>query len=151
MLKGKDDRRLYFYFSIITFSIGIILLLIFSYSKYFVEPEIVPLLSLEEDINENYKKAYLKLKDPQIFARYENFDIHSRSIEAILRVYDKKIDSGEGFEKNDKIYLQILLDRREKGARLTIFTSIFFFLLSLLGLIFFLFEIRQNREVIEKV
>ncbi len=139
-----NDKKLYFYFSIITFILGIILGIIFTYSAFIVEPEIRELLSLEDNINENYKKAYLILRDPQIFARYENFDRKASSIKSILKAYDERINNNENFVANDKIYLERLLDRRERGSLLTRNTMIFFFLLTLLGLIFYFFERYQN-------
>ncbi len=145
-LKQADDRKLYLYFSIITISFSLILASIFSYSAFMVEPEIENLLSSEDNVNENFKNAFIMLKDPQIFARYENYDSMSRPIATILEVYDKKIEQNEEFNINDKIYLQILLDRRIQGAQLTRNTFIFFLMLSILGWIFFFIEVRQVKE-----
>ena len=142
-MKRIDDRKLYLYFSIITIAIGIILALIFSYSAFIIEPDIEKLLSDEDNIGENYKNAYIMLKDPQIFARYENYDSISRPIESILKVFDKKIDQNDEFEMNDKIYLHILLERRKLGAQLTRNTSVFFLVLSILGWIFYFSEVWQ--------
>jgi hypothetical protein len=144
-MKKINDGKLYFYFIIITFAIGILLGLIFSYSAFYVEPEIKQLILSEENINENYKNAFIKLKNPQIFARYENFDQAGMRIKTIIRVYDEKIEKNVIFEKNDKRYLELLLERREMGALLTRNTMIFFFLLSVLGLIFYVYEAKQNK------
>ncbi len=145
-MKRINDSRLYFYFIIITFTIGIILGLIFAYSAIFVEPEIRRLLSGEDNIGENYKTAFVKLKDPQIFARYENFDQPGMRIKTIIRVYDEKIEKNILFEKNDGRYLELLLERREMGALLTRNTMIFFFLLSAVGLIFYIYEVKRNKQ-----
>ncbi|MFH0975771.1 MAG: hypothetical protein V1874_08300 [Spirochaetota bacterium] len=145
-MKTINDSKLYLYFIIITFCIGIILGLIFSYSAFIVEPEIKELILSEDNIDENLKKAYQKLKDPQIFARYENFDFHAVSIKSIINVYDKKLETNEEFSKNDRIYLQILLNRRELGSLLTRNTMIFFFLLSLLGSAFYIYELKKSKE-----
>ncbi len=145
-LKGINDKKLYMYFSLVTISIGIILALVFSYSAFIVEPEIENLLSSEKNVSDNLKNVYDMLKDPQIFARYENYDSTSRPIETIIEVYDKKIDQGEEFNVNDKIYMQILLDRRKLGSQLTRNTFVFFMLLSILGWIFYFFELRQMKS-----
>ena len=84
-MKKINDTKLYFYFIIITFAIGILLGFIFLYSTVFVEPDINKLLLAEDNINENYKNAYIKLKSPHIFARYQNFDSEASSIENIFQ------------------------------------------------------------------
>ncbi len=145
-MKKINDGKLYLYFSTITAVIGIILTIIFAYSTYFVEPEIEGLLEKQDNISDNFRAAYLKLKDPQIFARYENYDSISRPIESIITVFDKKIESGEAFEANDKIYLHVLLERRKMGAQLTRNTFIFFYAISLLGWIFYISELMQNKK-----
>lgn len=144
-MRKINDSKLYFYFILITLVIGILLGLIFSYSAFFVEPEIKELLSNEENIGESYKNAFSKLKNPQIFARYENFDRAAARIKTIIQVYDEKIKNNSPFNINDKRYLEILLERREMGALLTRNTMIFFFCLSVLGLIFYIYELRQNK------
>jgi hypothetical protein len=144
-MKKINDGRLYFYFIIITFATGILLFLIFSYSAFFVEPEIKQLLSGEENISENYKSAFIELKNPQLFARYENFDQPGMRVKTIIQVYDEKLEKNISFDRNDKKYLELLLERREMGAILTRNTMIFFFLLSVLGLIFYIYEKRQNK------
>jgi hypothetical protein len=144
-MKKIDDSKLYFYFIIITFAIGILLGFIFSYSAFLVEPEIKLLMSSEDNIDENYKKAFVMLKNPQIFARYENYDQEGMRIKTIIRVYDEKIEKNVLFDKNDKRYLELLLERREMGALLTRNTMIFFFLLTVLGLIFYVYELKQNK------
>jgi hypothetical protein len=140
-----NDGKLYLYFSIIVFGLGVILALVFLYSACIVEPEIRGLLSNEENIDVNLKQAYIKLKDPQIFARYQNFDNTAMPIKNIIQVYDKKIAGSEPFEKNDKIYLQLLMDRRELGSGLTRNTMIFFFALTILGMLFYFYELKQKK------
>lgn len=143
-MKRINDKKLYLYFSIITLALCIILALIFSYSAFIIEPEIEALLEVnEENSSENLKKAYEMLKNPQLFARYENYDSISRPVESILEAFDKKLEENEEFELNDKVYLHILLERRKLGAQLTRNTSIFFFILSILGWGFYISEARQ--------
>ena len=144
-MKKINDSKLYFYFIIITLAVGLLLGLVFSYSAFMVEPEIKKLLASEDNINENYKKAFIKLKNPQIFARYENFDQAGMRIKTIIRVYDERIENNISFEESDKKYLELLLERREMGALLTRNTMIFFFLLSILGLAFYSYEKRKNK------
>jgi len=139
----KNDSKLYLYFSLITCIIGVILAMISFYSIFIVEPEIDKLLNDEENIIKNYPEAYIMLKDPQIFARYENYDNISRSIKPILRNFDDRIKTNKRFDKGDKIYLETLFERRKLGSLLGKNTMIFFFLLSILGWGFYFYEVRH--------
>lgn len=143
-MKDINDKKLYFYFSIVTVVIGIILAVIAYYSILVVEPEVRELLSKKENINENYKKAYVILKDPQIFARYQHFDSLA-PIKAIFKNFDSKLKKNEEFNQNDLVYLQdVLLERRVLGSELTRNTMIFFFLLSIMGWLFYFSEFRKK-------
>lgn len=143
-----NDSRYYLYASGITFIISVILALIFSYSAFIIEPRIEELLTVKEgvNINENLKNAFLILKDPQIFARYEHYDRLARPIESIIKVYDKKLNNNEAFVEEDIIYLNILLDRRIRGSELTRDTMIFFLLIAVLGMIFYIYEKIQMKR-----
>ncbi len=142
-MKKFNDRKLYFYFSLITLIIAIILALISYYSILLVEPEIEVLLSARENVGESYREAYAQLRDPQIFARYEHFDRAAFPIKNILEDFNRRIKSGEAFTPDDKIYLEVLLERRMRGSELGRNTTVFFLLLSLLGWIFFLYEMKK--------
>ncbi|MDY6933838.1 MAG: hypothetical protein SVZ03_06400 [Spirochaetota bacterium] len=144
-MKKTDDTKLYRYFSIITLIIAIILALISYYSILIVEPKVKELLSMSDNINDNYKEAYIELKNPQLFAGYNNYDAIARPIESIKKNFNNKIDNNEEFEINDKIYLSILLERRMLGSRLGRNTMIFFLMLSALGFVFCLYEIKQKK------
>jgi hypothetical protein len=140
------DGRLYFYFTLVTLVIALALGATSYYSILFVEPEIARHLDAAENIEENYARAYKRLADPQIFARYENFDDGGR-IKNIMIDFDKKIGSGGKFIRDDRVYLEVLLERRKMGSLLGRNTMAFFFLLALLGAGFFVFEkIKFERE-----
>lgn len=149
-IKKINDSKLYLYASGITFVISVILALIFSYSAFIIEPQIKELLTVKDDsnLNDNLKKAFIMLKDPQIFARYEHYDRLARPIESIIKVYDKKLKDNEVLTEDDIIYLDILLDRRIRGSQLTRNTMVFFLLITLLGLIFYINEVRQTKKSI---
>jgi hypothetical protein len=142
-MKKFDDRKLYFYFALITLIIAIILALISYYSILFVEPEIEGLLSARENVSESYREAYAKLRDPQIFARYEHFDRAAFPIKNIMDDFNRRIKGGEAFTPDDKIYLEVLLERRIRGSELGRNTTVFLLLLSLLGWIFYLYEMKK--------
>jgi hypothetical protein len=139
-MKKIDDSRIYFYFAIIALALGIIMGAIAYYSILGVEPEIRALLDSKDSISKNYKEAFSMLKDPQIFARYENFDGASRHIKTIIADFDKRIAAGEELNQDDMRYIEVLLERRMMGSALTRNTMVFFLLLSLLGWGMFAYE-----------
>jgi hypothetical protein len=144
-MKKINDISLYRYFSIVTAVIALILALIAGYSIFKIEPDIKRFLYAKENIDDNYKKAYLLLRDPQIFARYENFDAISQPVKMILKDFDKKTYQNEKFSREDSVYLEILLERRMLGSKLTRNTMIFFLLLSVLGWGIFFYERSGNK------
>lgn len=143
IMKSYDDSKIYFIFAVTTLVLAIILGSIASYSIFVIEPEAEGLLAAREDISENYKKAYLILRDPQIFARYENFDGMARAIKDIIATFDKKVYEGNFFIEDEKRYLDKLMERRMLGSRLTRNTMVFFLILSIMGWLMLLSEKRQ--------
>ncbi len=136
-----NDTKLYLFFSIITLAITITLASISYYSILIVEPEVQRLINAQDNINENYRKAYAILRKPQIFARYEHFDRESRWIRTTIIPYmDNKIYYSRDFTPDEKDYLLTLLARRQQGSELGRNTAIFFLLLTLLGFRFYFFE-----------
>jgi len=143
-MKKIDDSKLYYYFSIVTLALALIVGALSFYSIIFVEPEIKELLSAKNDISNNYKKAYIKLRDPQIFGLYENFDAEGSSVKNSLIYFDNKIFAGKDIVETEKKYLELLLDRRMKGARLGRNTMFFLLLLTFFGGGMYLYERKQS-------
>jgi len=75
-MKKIDDSRLYLWFTAVTLGIALVCGALAVYSMVRVEPKIEALLAAEDDAASAYREAYLMLRDPQIFARYENFDVN---------------------------------------------------------------------------
>ena len=138
-MKKIIDSKLYLWFAIVCLAISAILACVSLYSILFVEKEVKQLLAAEAD-QVNYGKAYLKLRNPQIFAGYEFFDIEDSVIKKILSYFDSKIASNEAIDEQDAEYLFVLLDRRVLGSSLGIKTSIFVLILSILSFLAFLYE-----------
>jgi hypothetical protein len=142
-----NDSRLYLYFTIITLVITLILGAISYYSILIVEPKVEKLLSANDSISESYRQAYGLLRDPQIFARYENFDQDSKWIkDNIIPYMDNKAYYSIDFTPDEKLQLDTLLNRRKQGSVLGRNSMIFFFLLSLMGLGFLIFEKIKTKE-----
>ncbi len=145
-MKKIDDSRLYLWFAAITLGIALACGGIAGYSMLHVEPEIGALLAAEDDVAAAYREAYLMLRDPQIFARYENFDVAAQPVKFILRDYDRRVSAGEELAKDDGLYLGILLERRQLGSALTRNTAVFFALLSAFGFGLFFYERRSLKK-----
>jgi hypothetical protein len=137
-MKNINDSRIYLFAAVITLFVALILGVVSYYSIMLVEPEVENLLSATQDIDAHYKKAYLILRDPEIFAGYSNFD--SERVRNSLIFFDSKIYTGEPISRDRKVYLEVLLDRRKEGSILGRNTMVYFLLLSLVFWILFFSE-----------
>ncbi len=154
-MKKINDSPLFFWTGIITAALAVVLILTSLYSIVIVEPKIKSLLSSRENTGGNLKSAYLLLRDPQIFARYEFFDeptsardisIRGKYIKEIITEYDRKIFDGKEFTMDDKNYFDLLLDRRKRGALLGRNSAVFLLVLSFISWGLFFYEKRQNNQ-----
>ncbi len=143
-MRKFNDTRMFLYISLVLTLVALLLVPVAYYSIMVVEPEVRSLLEAPEGISGNYKKAYLILRDPHVFARYENFDAAAEPVKAILRDFDRRVYNGDPFVADDRLYLEILFERRILGSRLTRNTVIFFTLLALVSWGVFLYERRKN-------
>ena len=160
-----NDSKLYKWFVIVTFAVGVILGAVSFYSILYVEPKIAKLLdagsavpaapenadeaakkAAEQKVSEYFTDAYKLLRNPQIFARYEYFDSIGMPVKRTLSSFDTKVYNKEPFLREHRVYLNILLERRELGSRLGRNTMLFFFAASLIGCGFWLFERRRARR-----
>lgn len=134
-----DDSKIYLYFSIAVLVVGILFGLPGIYSRVVTEPAIESLITKNADANK-LKQAYIMLRNPHIFAGYDRFDEGGAGIEYILKEFDSRVAEQKEFTDNDKLYLELLLQRRQQGSDLSIKTMIYFILLSLLGAIALVIE-----------
>jgi len=145
-MKKIIDTKLYLGFAIVALSLSVVLACVSLYSIVFVEKEVKQLLMSDPDESENFAKAYLKLRSPQIFAGYDFFDFDDSVIKKILSYFDSKISANESIDAQDAEYLYALLDRRMLGSSLGMKTSVFLLILSLLGSLAFLYEKRDEKK-----
>lgn len=145
-MKKVNDSLLYLSAGIATAVIALIVLSVSLYSRLVVEKEIAVLLSAKENIAQNYTQAYIKLRDPNIFAKYEHFDRESAGVKRVIEYFDKKIISGDEITPFDARYMLVLFDRRARGSDLGIKTSVFVFILSIMSWSAFFVERFRNRE-----
>ncbi len=175
MKKMFNDKKLYLYFGLAVSGITLILAIISFYSILYVQPSVKKLLAEKDKtrISASYKKAYIMLRDPQLFALYENFDtdLHlsnkfeiakKRKLESKAALhkqyansysgsvvknqlirFDKMIYSGIELTADQKIYLEALLDRRIKGAQLGRNTMFYCLIITILTFAFYFYEKRS--------
>jgi len=128
-----NDHFLFFYAALVTLVVSFILGSISFYSILIVEKKIETLLTAKNNIEKNYRKAYLLLKKPQFFAQYDRFDSEGLAAKNSINFFDKKIASSSVITLEDKKYLEILLDRRKKGSTLGAKTMVYFLIISLVS------------------
>ena len=157
-MRKIDDRKLYQWFVIVTFAVGVILGAVSYYSILFVEPKVEALLdagsavsmldaasdadkkAAAEKVSGYYSEAYRILRNPQIFGRYEYFDSIGMPVKSIIKRMDRLTFEKALIPRDYRVYLNILLERRMLGSRLGRNTMVFFFLISLIGAGFWMFE-----------
>ena len=163
-MNSVNDSKLYKWFVIVTFAVGVILGAVSFYSILHVEPKITKLLdagsavavpenadeaakkAADAKVSEYFSEAYKLLRNPQIFARYEYFDAIGMPVKSIIKRMDVMVFNKEPIPRDYRVYLNILLERRELGSRLGRNTMIFFFAAAFIGCGFWLFERRRSRS-----
>ena len=143
-MKKIDDSKIYLIAAVTTLVVAVVFGSIAFYSILSVEPRIETLLNARDNISANYKKAYLMLRDPQVFAGYGYFDAEGVSVKNSLAYFDKRVYNGEEIDATRKAYLELLLDRRKKGSVLTRNSMVFCLILSLVFWAVFIQERRSS-------
>jgi len=139
-MKKIDDTKIYLTIIIIPLVIAVILCGISLYSIMAVEPKAKALIDSES--SQSMKEGYLILRDPQIFAKYNHWDLDGDIVRKSIRYFDNKIYNEVEMTKDDKRYLNEILLRRESGSGLGIKTSVFLLIVSITGLAAYIFERR---------
>ncbi|PKL38008.1 MAG: hypothetical protein CVV44_12630 [Spirochaetae bacterium HGW-Spirochaetae-1] len=142
-----NDTKLYFYFAIVTLALALITASLSAYSRFSVEPRIHSLLNSENNMQDNYRQAYILLRNPQIFALYEHFDIDGMKIKNSLIYFDNKVYEGKEFIPDEKKYLELLLQRRTDGSQLGFNTVVYLLIVSFLAWAMFFYERRKFQPV----
>ena len=144
IMKKINDSRIYFYSAIVTLFLAVVLAVVGAVSRYGVEEQVQSLLSAEENIDKNFRKAYILLRDPHVFAGYENYDSDGLTVKNTLLYFDKKVYNSLPFSLEEKRYLDLLLERRQKGSTLSLKTAVYFIMLSIVLWAVFLYERRKT-------
>ena len=144
-MKRNDDKIIYISFIAATLAAALFFASVSLYSKIYVEPAVSALLDKVENNPADLHRAYLYLRDPQIFAGYKYWDSQGIPARNTLRYFDSKIYNDREIAAAEKPYLELLLSRREAGSALGLKTAAFFFLFSMVGSIAFLIYRRGEK------
>lgn len=137
-----NDRNLYAAFIIVPLVIAILIGGVSLYSRLSVEPAAGKLISSPDTM----KQGYLVLREPQLFAGYRYWDSDGSAVKNTIRYFDFMIYSGGEIKPEEKVYLELLLDRRKAGATLGIKTALFMLFISAMGGVALFFENRSNNR-----
>ncbi|MFC1669396.1 hypothetical protein ACFL20_03335 [Spirochaetota bacterium] len=145
-MKKINDSKYYLYFAMVTLVLGIICGAISFYSILYVEPKVEKLISSGKDSNKLYKEAYIVLRNPQIFAVYENFDNKGLEVKKTIVQLDRMIYSGSELPGDINSSLNLIFERRKQGSRLGRSTMAFLMVLSVISWILFFVEKRLHSK-----
>jgi hypothetical protein len=135
-----NDSNLYKAFIIVPLVIALFTGGVSLYSKMSVEPAAAKLISSAETM----KQGYVMLREPQLFAGYRYWDSDGTAVKNTIRYFDFMIYSGGEIKAEEKVYLELLLDRRKGGSMLGLKTAIFMIIISSMGGAMLFFENRKN-------
>ena len=138
-----NDKKIYLAFVISALVIALFTGGISLYSRLIVEPEAAKLISSPGTM----KQGYLMLREPQLFAGYRYWDSDGTAVKNTIRYFDYVIYNGNEIKPEERIYLDLLLKRRESGSQLGLKTAVFMIILSALGAAAFFMEgVEKKRE-----
>ena len=135
-----NDSRLYMIMIIVPLVIALFTGGISLYSKIVVEPEALKLISSPGTI----KQGYILLREPQLFAGYRYWDSDGSAVKNTIRYFDFTIYNGGEIKPEEKVYVELLLKRREAGSMLGLKTALFAIIISLMSAAALFIEKRNN-------
>jgi len=135
-----NDSILYKAFIIVPLVIAVFTGGISLYSRLSVEPLAAKLISTTGTM----KQGYIILREPQLFAGYRYWDSDGTAVKNTIRYFDFMIFSGGEIKPEEKVYLELLLDRRKAGSTLGLKTAMFMLFISALGGVALYLENRKS-------
>lgn len=135
-----NDSRLYMIMIIVPLVIALFTGGVSLYSKISVEPEALKLISSPGTI----KQGYILLREPQLFAGYRYWDSDGSAVKNTIRYFDFTIYNGGEIKPEEKVYVELLLKRREAGSMLGLKTALFAIIISLMSAAALFIEKRNN-------
>ena len=140
-MKKIDDSKIYLTIFIAPLIIAAIICGISLYSIMIVEPKAKTLI--DSEVSKSMKEGYIILRKGELFGKYNHWDTDGDIVRKSIRYFDNKIYNELELTKDDKRYLTEILNRRESGSTLGIKTSLFLLIVSLTGLVAYIFEKRS--------
>lgn len=138
------DGKIYLVFGLVVLAISLIVAGTSAYSIFSVEPKVRLLLDSENEAD--WRRAYVALREPQVFAGYDNFDRESMGVKRLLSFFDEAVYSGTGIASDQLQYLELLLERRHSGSVLGFKSAAFCLIVSILSFVMFVAEILSARK-----
>ena len=142
-MKKINDTKIYLSIIIAPLVIAVLLGSISLYSRLVIEKKAKSLISSESTM----KEGYLLLREPQLFGGYKYWDSDGMAVKNSLRYFDSKIFNGVEMKPDEKIYLQLILNRRISGSELGVKTAIFLLIISFTGFIAYLIERKKDKNI----
>jgi hypothetical protein len=139
-MKKINDTKIYLSMIIAPMVLALIFGGVSLYSKIIVEPKAKSLISSDSTMEE----GYLVLREPQIFGGYKYWDNDGMAVKNSLRYFDNKLFNGTEIKPDERIYLELILKRRESGSELGIKSALFLLIISLTGLAAYFIEKRKQ-------
>jgi preprotein translocase subunit YajC len=137
-MKKIDDSKIYLTIFIVPLIIAAIICGISLYSIIIVEPKAKALI--DSEVSKSMKEGYIILRTGGLFGKHNHWDIDGDIVRKSIKYYDNQIYNKLELAKDDKRYLNEILNRRESGSKLGIKTSLFLLIVSLTGLAAYIFE-----------
>ncbi|HRZ25478.1 MAG TPA: hypothetical protein P5346_05085 [Spirochaetota bacterium] len=145
-MKRINDKALYLYSGLVALVLAAIVAAPSFYSILIVEPGVEMLLSSTENVSADYKEAYMIIRTPHIFGKYEHFDPEGISVKNSMVYFDRMIYTGQDLVPEHRQYLEVVLDRRKKASRLGRYTSLFLLSVTAIASLCYIFEKRRSGE-----
>lgn len=142
-MKKINDTKIYLSIVIAPLIIAILLGSISLYSKLVVEKKAKSLIESESTM----KEGYLLLREPQLFGGYKYWDSDGMAVKNSLRYFDSRIFNGGEIKPDEKIYLQLILNRRSSGSELGIKSAVFLLIISFTGFIAYMIERKKVKNI----
>ncbi|MCL2154395.1 MAG: hypothetical protein FWH53_01885 [Leptospirales bacterium] len=137
-MKKIDDSKIYLTIFIVPLIIAVIISGISLYSIIVVESKARALI--DSEVSKSMKEGYIMLRKGGLFGKHNHWDIDGDIVRKSIRYYDNQLYNEAELTKDDKRYLNEILNRRESGSNLGIKTSLFLLIVSITGLAAYIFE-----------
>lgn len=138
-MKNINDTKIYLSIIITPIIVALLVGGASLYSRLHIEPKAKALISSAATM----KDGYLLLREPQVFGGYKYWDSDGMAVKNSLRYFDNKIYNNMDIRPDERIYLDLVLKRRESGSLLGLKTALYLLIVSLTGSVAYIFERKQ--------